>query len=750
VNGGLTDDSHRLIIQVTDAETPANVARVEWAFRVRNLGSTPGGSGQLLRRSFGSQICMDCHDATAIQTHSSQATDSGYGNWAIDCLTCHTPHGTSNINLIREVIRTPNSGKRSVRFETKTGAVQDTANLAGVASYANEDAGTAGSPAAVDGPCQVCHTKTQSGGTERWRNATAGGNNDNHYDFGRPTQQCTNCHSHAGGFSGGGGGCSGCHFGATSRAVQEGRRDVEVDFSRQSHHVQTGGGTGSPGELTDFDCVVCHAEGTVTAGETATTSFHNDSSCNGGRPCIDLKDVDSWDDGDPEGSPVFSYDKQLLSDNVDSIAMWGTSGECTGDDTVECTADADCSGVGTCDFSVDTDWETETADNLDPFCLSCHDTDGAANSYAREDNGSSGFWGSALDPFGDDGFPGDGIVITNTYDTVGLCSVTSTTACDVDGDCPGGETCDLMTRQRVVDINIMVSDTVGRCDASPWNECTTDGDCSGTCTKGDWDGDTRGDPPDGIYARHAIRADSGGTIGAPSRYGANNIPAANWTTPVWNDQAVMGCGDCHTVDGANAENGNAHGSPSEYLLKDAFGKANEGTFSNYNATNQTGGYVCWRCHTQSVYSDANPAHSGSGSNFEDTVAETGAARITAAAKGYGGNFGMACTICHGGAPASEGTFQASTTPEPASKGFGRIHGTSQIFGTGQNGNTSTREAYRFQNGGGLRYYDPNGWSGSSATCYTLNGDSDQWSACEQHNKGTGTSYTREFTRPRDY
>ena len=82
---GFTDGSHYLTIEVTDNATPTpNVAIVRRNFRSRNLGaSKPGGSGLLLRRTSGSQLCVDCHN---LPTHSSQTTGTDYGNWVVECL----------------------------------------------------------------------------------------------------------------------------------------------------------------------------------------------------------------------------------------------------------------------------------------------------------------------------------------------------------------------------------------------------------------------------------------------------------------------------------------------------------------------------------------------------------------------------------------------------------------------------------------------------------------------------------------
>ena len=700
VNGGLTDDSHRLVVQVTDGG--GQVTRVEQAFRVRNLGGNPGGSGQLLRRSAGSRLCLDCHD---LPTHSSQSTSTRYGTWAMACNDCHTPHGTTNIFLLREEIRTPNSGTLEVRFEKAqddpgAGAVQDSTAL-GDASYANEDADTNPGTAPAHGPCQACHTKTQSGGTERWRNTLAGGNNDNHYDFGRPTQACTNCHGHGVGFSGAGGGsCSGCHFGSGSQAVQAGRRDVEIDFGKRSHHVGTPGGTMN-GVLTDFDCVVCHAEGRVNAqGETETIAdFHNDNDCSGSH-CIDLKDVDNWNDAaaDPTANPVFRYDKQRLIDKLSG----GTPGTTPG-----------AWGSG------DADWEDETSERLDPFCLTCHDFDGATASR-NEDNtvDTCGTPTDGLNPFCDG-------TITNEYDQY--------------------------DRTRVTDIASRAAEAWRIGPAAPTGYSATLRDQAGEPRYDETPtGDTISDPPLGIYSRHAIRGVAMSTVvpgdsgfsGAASVYAnatdANgDIPTSRWvqTNFTWEDNSVMGCADCHTVDGANHTDGNAHGSNSEYLLKDADGLATIGTFAGKT-------YNCYRCHSPTYYdygATTETRHTDNSSDWVDTAGNDAPNRSAS----DGNIFGIACMNCHGGV--ESGIQSAPVGPE-----FGTIHGTTQTYGIGENGDSGTRLAYRFMNGNSLRYYDPNSWTNTTISCYTIDSnEEDSFGACSQHSKSPKT-FTKLVQRDLKY
>jgi hypothetical protein len=116
----------------------------------------------------------------------------------------------------------------------------------------------------------------------------------------------------------------------------------------------------------------------------------------------------------------------------------------------------------------------------------------------------------------------------------------------------------------------------------------------------------------------------------------------------------------------------------------------------------------------------------------------------------GGNvFGTACTNCHGGAVG--GTEGAPNSPPE----FGTIHGTTQIFGVGSAGSSSSRQAYRFMNGNSMRFYQPPDasgtapwdWTGTSASCYTL-GTADSFGGCTKHS-GSAGSLTKATNRNRD-
>ncbi len=183
----LAPGAYVLVVRATNASGFVDSGRVQIVVNPKGVGD-----GNLLVRDNSSQLCVDCH---AIKTHSSANTSSKYGSWAVACRDCHTPHGTPNIFLVRSQITPPAvngvQASRAVEFSAVTGATAST--LITAKSFANE--------ATNNGPCQVCHTRTQStGAVARWRNT---GNADTHYTSAAGTQSCVGCHPHSGGFAAG-------------------------------------------------------------------------------------------------------------------------------------------------------------------------------------------------------------------------------------------------------------------------------------------------------------------------------------------------------------------------------------------------------------------------------------------------------------------------------------------------------------------------------------------------------------------
>ena len=691
-------------------------------FRLRNTGGADGQNGN----------CLACHKAgSAGVTPSGQSNVNGstkadtahYGTkhnattmGGTFCWDCHDPHGERPSN-------TDSSGNNILMIQRQVQAVQDGTygylGGSGVARnvefYNKTPAGNQPSPVGrvvetatslgTDhlGICQACHGDTnETDWTKYWErtgyddpDGPPSGNRYSSGNVGSPphhntAQYCQACHDHDNEFAGAGGDCIACHGGAGAAGTQgpNSRRPTDADFDdaqTESHHVGSGG-TYMGGALTNYDCVVCHAEGYIggTGDPVTSATYHGGD---GGSTSIDLKNVDTLalTDAPPAtpGTDVFQFDKEAAGMPAKASPGNWNSGNA--------------------------EWRNQTSTALDPFCLTCHDSDGAtmANVGSYDDPHNATFPAGASNPFGDK-------AITNEYDQV---------IRDRNNDPP-------VSPGQVVDIKSMVTAGGSDLDTDP-----------GRAAQG------INDPPEGIYSRHAIRGQSQsvyvGTHGVwdTSTYWNTDARFNGFT---WASNSVMSCADCHTTDGAPGTAGNAHGSDSEYLLKDMDGGASEGTYSG-----GSGNYVCWACHAQSFY-QGGTGHTGNGGDFQDYTGSTGSARIPAGNTG-GNVFGIACMNCHGGYGGAD--FNSNIA------GMGTIHGTSQILGTGSDGtgdcgkdpcDPHPREAYRFTNGASMRYYNPMGWTGSSSQCFTISGQDAPWGGCTKHGGGQSRTKGAPAQRPISY
>jgi predicted CXXCH cytochrome family protein len=121
------------------------------------ISPTPGPGHQ------SAEACQTCHPAN--QTHAP-------GGAAMPCTQCHDPHGSTNVDLVREEITTSQGGARLVTFD----------NIEGRADGSFASASDPGS-----GICEICHTTTQF--------YRADGTGAPHFTF-----SCLPCHTHAAGF----------------------------------------------------------------------------------------------------------------------------------------------------------------------------------------------------------------------------------------------------------------------------------------------------------------------------------------------------------------------------------------------------------------------------------------------------------------------------------------------------------------------------------------------------------------------
>jgi predicted CxxxxCH...CXXCH cytochrome family protein len=188
----------------------------------KSVSATLSGDGTLLARDNSSQLCLDCH---ALQTHSSQYSTTGYGNWAVNCYDCHTAHETHNIYLVREQIPTPADGLKDVILY----------NLPGPANGLTSGTGT--------GLCEACHSQTayyKSAGH------TPGAN-------GHPGGDCTSCHVHNSGFKKLF--CNDCHNAPPNPG---GERHPQHYNSATVPTIYTDASASSDTSVYIFKCVKCH------------------------------------------------------------------------------------------------------------------------------------------------------------------------------------------------------------------------------------------------------------------------------------------------------------------------------------------------------------------------------------------------------------------------------------------------------------------------------------------------------------
>jgi len=109
--------------------------------------------------------CADCHGMQ--MTHHDPAAGT-----TMECVVCHTPHGSTNLYLINEQIVTPDGMTRPIQFTS----------LQGLADGSWASASHPGS-----GVCEICHTTTQF--------YLSDGSGAQHFPF-----ACFPCHPHAGAF----------------------------------------------------------------------------------------------------------------------------------------------------------------------------------------------------------------------------------------------------------------------------------------------------------------------------------------------------------------------------------------------------------------------------------------------------------------------------------------------------------------------------------------------------------------------
>ena len=322
-----------------------------------------------------------------------------------------------------------------------------------------------------------------------------------------------------------GAGCTTCHAvgqdAGSNKYVQDnsGVRAITPEFSKRSHHI-TGGAP------TDAQCVVCHLAGKVIPGATA-------------------------------GSNVVVVDKaKHMSDAQIHLRN--------------------------ADTNADFVWSGTEHSNMDNFCFSCHDSDGA-KTVPTTFAGVAGFTGTAANPFGD--------TLTNGYDQVARAGVvdvkTAFTTTNASHHAVSGQRYTYRFSTLANATAWYNADKVNR--TMPAASEIAEGHVVAGVTS-----------PFGTgLTFDAAGPEEGGeaTLYEAGKFVASYIPLGETKNVA--DNSILHCGDCHTVgqwkagSSTNADGSQtpvaigAHGSNNEYLLRNSLGT---------DALHNNLTYVCFNCH----------------------------------------------------------------------------------------------------------------------------------------------------------
>jgi hypothetical protein len=148
-----------------------------------------------------------------------------------NCLRCHTPHGSTNLSLIRTRVRAGRKRTKGIQFDNKSGAADG--------SFASDPT------APGKGLCEVCHRKTQF--------YRRNGRGESHF-----SASCVSCHNHLAGFEPvvADQNCTICH---TDEGTRFGKPSLHsANFTECSGCHDKISPTPGPGHRRRPDCTECH------------------------------------------------------------------------------------------------------------------------------------------------------------------------------------------------------------------------------------------------------------------------------------------------------------------------------------------------------------------------------------------------------------------------------------------------------------------------------------------------------------
>jgi predicted CxxxxCH...CXXCH cytochrome family protein len=271
-------------------------------------------------------LCWSCHndiDAPFVRTHSSVQNDNGYGDWTIECKTCHNPHyqkqsdtfGSASYlytststdvtattliktdagwttNAYQEMVVIPNTAQKKYKYQILSNT-SDTLTIQGPVDLTK--AATGNTFAIVYGKLINNSIETPNSGSKTVRlfrstgtNSFADGNST--YDgvcevchtqtaFHKNTAagdhnhskgaKCTTCHKHTEGFKGSG--CDACHGYPPVADTATGGPDGLVNNLGETGST-TAGAHGTHVNTKLIQCTVCHFN-SAGSGDTHNNSL---------------------------------------------------------------------------------------------------------------------------------------------------------------------------------------------------------------------------------------------------------------------------------------------------------------------------------------------------------------------------------------------------------------------------------------------------------------------------------------------
>jgi predicted CxxxxCH...CXXCH cytochrome family protein len=599
----------------------------------------------------------------------------------ISCGTCHSVPATVSTAGHMDGSATPafsgtallNSANPSYATSTCSNTYCHGAKMIGGSSNGTDTSPTwtqttliTGTPSKT-GDCAACHgcpPNTASHGSEA-------------------LSACIGCHDHVnadGSFTSGanrgkhmdgivqasGGDCLGCHSAL-----------VAADFVRPSRHVSNGTTTSI---VTNFDCIVCHSEGDANSSGTTInrTTLHSGNSSGP----VDLRNVDSATTG--AGTANTNY--------------WVWPGR-------RATPLAKGSA------------NTSSRDNMDKFCMGCHDANGASTIAVNNSNNGLIVGAAAVSTIRT--VTGTGNTNTNSanlaqrpFNTNDKLQNTRDTAITGSGTTIG--THRLTTYGRV--LNVKSQFNSGNLDGISWASHHN---------------------LNQFVKRYTTNNTTAGT-GLPTTVWTSYVTKENFTLngtgAGTGANAGLHCSDCHLNEV------NAHGSVNSWYMLNGSNTASDTDIAPTQGNSSTTAEIsCFRCHTADQYAVGGAG----GSSRTDHKARCNNIDVVTGTA-VEAPFSNMCHGCHGGfgnsALAVNQDVVGTGSTLKGRGALGAIHGNNETYRPG--GATADSPRYRFISGASMRFWNPSNtatanWTATSGgTCYTLSA-ADQWGSCTKHSGGTG-------------